>query len=138
VEEFTDLRELLSDLRSLLGRVAREPGAFLPLELVGLYTKAWVEVNQRFDVVDHEIQSGEYAWALATHGLSGPSMQLKLAGFRRNLRRFNARPSRALLRRVLGWADIALESLAGVVGAAGIIVEFKKSVEQGTLDRDVE
>jgi hypothetical protein len=70
--------------------------------------------------------------------LTGSQLDFKLTGFRRLRERFRSFGSRHVFRRALRWADVILGSLAGVVGAAEPIKEFKEGVEAAIDDRDAE
>lgn len=69
-------------------------------------------------------------------GLVGPQWALKEAGWKRALDRFRRFPTRFVLRGALKWANVILGSLAGVVGAAETLKEFKEAVEAGIEDDD--
>ena len=50
------------------------------------------------------------------------------------MNRFFDTPGRGLLRRALRWGNVVLGSLAGAIGAAETIKEFKEAVEAGLED----
>ncbi len=66
-------------------------------------------------------------------GLSGANLRLKLGGWARAYDQWRADPGTAL-RRVFRWSNTLLGSMAGVVGAAEPLKEFKESVENAYED----
>ncbi len=69
-------------------------------------------------------------------GLTGRSLDHKLRGFERALDRFDASPSRRLLRSVLRWADVILGSIVAALGVGEALKEFKETVEAGLEDEE--
>jgi hypothetical protein len=66
----------------------------------------------------------------SSEGLAGAQLDLEQGGFRRALERFQSRVTRQTLSRVLGWANVILGSLGGVVPGVEAIKEYKESFEQ--------
>jgi hypothetical protein len=134
-----DLRGFLKELEELLGEVDRHPEWF-PEELVEPLRTARADIGSDFTRAHDELSdSAEHLDGdLSGAGLTGPQLDLKLTGFRRIRERFRSFGTRSLFRRALRWADVILGSLAGVVGAAEPIKEFKEGVEAAIEDRAAE
>jgi hypothetical protein len=66
---------------------------------------------------------------LQAAGLSGRMLGIKLSGFRRALGRFYSERTKRWFHRAARWANVILGSLAGIVGGAEAIKEFKETFE---------
>jgi hypothetical protein len=75
---------------------------------------------------------------LAHVGLKGRQLALKLRGTRGALDRFRDAGTKRAFRSVLGWANIILGTLAGLVPGGETIKEYKEAYEQASEDADQE
>jgi hypothetical protein len=142
---FDDRQQLdgfVGEVYDVLRTIIFERSDWLPRDLWTSYEVAFMAVagsveETRATLLPERVAdpSAEYQrgldLALERAGLTGTQLELKLGGWRRAVRFFRATPTRALLRRALRWANVLLGSLAGVVGAAEALKEFKETVETG-------
>lgn len=130
--ELDELRGVLARLKLVLDETVNPPDALTTTELTPQLRAAWPEILAAFNQVDSALASGNFTPQLEKVGLTGPSWQLKLSGFKRAFSRL-WRTGKEGLRKATGsllrWSNIILGSLSSVVPAAEIIKEFKESVE---------
>jgi hypothetical protein len=139
------LGEFIDEIHNLLRVAVDRHRDWLPAELQESYWSAFHALDKAVDVTRRQLEAPELSQPmggldeplddrLERAGLTGEQLQLKLSGWRRALNRFFDRPGRGLLRRALRWGNVVLGSLAGAIGAAETIKEFKEAVEAGLED----
>lgn len=113
-----------------------EPGALIPEELHALMLEAYEAVPLELALMRDAIGMVGHA-ALERHGLTGPSLRLKLYMIGAQSDRYQVerrargpRPARGLFKKLLEYIDILLESLADALGVGGLVAEFKKCIEK--------
>jgi hypothetical protein len=146
-EDRQQLDAFVAELHDVLRTVIFEHSDWLPDDLWTSYEVAFMALRgsvdetratllpERFTDPSAEYQQG-LDIALERAGLTGTQLELKLSGWRRAIGFFRAGPTRSLLRRALRWANVLLGSLAGVVGAAEALKEFKETVETGVEEEE--
>jgi hypothetical protein len=132
------LEEFLQELRSVLEEATYSGDGLVPAYLSPLLIEAWPEVATKYEALEYAVQSGEYETRLQEAGLRGPQFRVKAEGFRRHLSIFRKDTPRKpkWLKKVLGWADIILGSLASVIPGGDAVQEFKEAIEAGAEDMD--
>jgi hypothetical protein len=141
-EDRQQLEAFVAELYDVLRTVVFEHSEWLPGDLRTSYEFAFLALGESVQETRTALlperftdPSGQYQQgmdiALERAGLTGTQLELKLSGWRRAIGFFRAGPTRTLLRRALRWANVLLGSLAGVVGAAEALKEFKETVETG-------
>ena len=139
-----ELKGFLDQLKELLDEINKHPDwlpedADLKSELSGAgqdIARYFAEAELALTV---EAETSPIDPDLEARGLTGDQLGLKMTGFRGAFERFRSaggRVKKRFFRRSLRWADVILGSLAGVIGAAEAIKEFKESVEAAVEDRD--
>ena len=145
LEDRERLGEFIGEIQSLLRVAVERHGDWLPRDLQESYRAAFRELGEAVDATRRELKPPEPSEPtpgpgerlddrLERAGLTGEQLELKLGGWRRAVDRFFNRPGRGLLRRALRWGNVVLGSLAGAIGAAEAIKEFKETVEAGLED----
>jgi hypothetical protein len=131
LSDFT--RSLEDQLREALDE---EPGALIPVEFHVLFLQAFEPVPRELALMRDAIGQAGHA-ALERHGLTGPSLRLKLFMIATQSDRYQLerrargpRPARGLFKKLLEFIDILLESLADALGVGGLVGEFKKCIEK--------
>ena len=141
-----DAREVLAgfliELRGFLPTTLDNQAAWVPAELTDPLWRAWREVEPNFDTAvlylreppDIEVLERQ----LSDVGLRDDQLALKETGFRNALGRFRDRLTKPALKSVLGWANIILGSLAGIIPGGDAIEEYKEGHEQALEDGDLD
>jgi hypothetical protein len=131
------LAQFLSEVEDVFMLVFEGRGRFLPEYLIGDLQEAWEPILSNFRTAQNALESSGESLdrLLDERGLTGPQLRLKYNPFQRALRTFRTRAfgprvPRRLLGRLLGWADIILDSL-GVVPGVDAIKEAKEVIEAG-------
>jgi hypothetical protein len=131
------LARFLGELEDVFMMVFEARSRFLPEYLIGDFEEAWEPILSNYRTAQDALESsGESLDSLLDErGLTGAQLRLKYNPFQRALRAFRARaflgrPPRRLLGRLLGWADIILDSL-GVLPGVDAIKEAKEVIEAG-------
>jgi len=137
------LAQFLVDLKYVLSAFLELRGQLLPAHLRELSVAAWESTDQAFSILQRLLLEPEDPILLVRRlrdvGLTDAPLRYKLAGFDRARQRkqpIEPRKSRSWYRRIFGWANIILGSLAKVLPPAEIIKEFKESAEQGIADAE--
>jgi len=146
LEDRQTLDTFVDEVHSLLRSVIFEHRDWLPDDLWQSYEAALSDLAQAVDETrnalfpDAGLDAPRFAEQLdadlAGAGLTGTQLNLKVSGWRRALSRFAQSPARRLLRRALRWGNVLLGSLAGVIGAAEALKEFKEAVEAGLEEEE--
>ena len=141
-ERPTDREELsrfLTELHTVLRSTVDEHGNWFPSLLRQPIRDAWEEVQPNFEIASRYLREPPNAALLdarlASVGLAGAQLHLKLVGFRGALQRFRDRSKRGLLQ-LLGWANILLGTLAGVIPGVEPILEYKEAFERAVAEGD--
>jgi hypothetical protein len=135
--EREDIAGFLEELEALLNEALHGPEArsFFSSELLAELRAAWDELPAVFDEVRLEVLSPapdrepEIVEGLQRVRLFGRQLSMKLHGWATAANEFWRQKTGSLLSAALGWGNVILGSLAGVVGAAEGIKEFKEAVE---------
>jgi hypothetical protein len=139
-----DLRGRLEELQAVLGRVVADPAALgIRPELHEPLREAWSEVRDAFVDTFEFLHGDEPHIELATVGLTGSELALKLAGFDLALADLEAAAQGLSIRRIVkalkklfDWADVCLDSLAKLLNQADRIAEIKDAVGAALPDED--
>jgi hypothetical protein len=130
-EDRRDLAIWLDELHALL-RSMIEHGA----ELVGQhraeeFRRAWKAIEERrpLELAGELLERPEVEDDLETFGLVGPPLKLKLAGFRRSVRKLFFGFTWTNLKPALKWANVVLGSLTHAMPFIDPVKEFKESWE---------
>lgn len=134
------LADFASELHEFLPEILDNQATWFREELRGPLWAAWDELQPRFSVVERflgEPPDPQVLEAQLTNvGLAGAQLALKRQGWRGAVGRFRERLTKRTLRRALGWANLILGSLAGIVPGAEAIKEYKEAYEQALNDGD--
>jgi hypothetical protein len=92
---------------------------------------AWeaLEARNEFGALRDAIESRDYDRQLDRAGLSGPELDFKLAGVDAASSAARERRSPRLLRRLLNWLELILDSLLSATGIGEGIKELKEGVK---------
>ena len=127
----TFLLELEDLLRDALH--GPEAGALFRSDLLEELRGAWEEMPALFGEARADLMSPErepeVVAGLRRVRLFGRQLAMKIGGWKTSSAAFLRDKTGRLLSAALGWGDVILGSLAGVVGAAEGIKEFKEAVE---------
>lgn len=148
VEDRETLKFFLSQLRTLLDGLARDPHDLFPPEFRPLVAAAWDELvaEERFEDVNKAIDDHEYQRGMIDHGLQGAQLDFKVAVFGQFLEVVRKHEEKRLLKRerlersvpkALEAANVTIDSVAAFVPPAAAISEFKRAVEVGIAKRGV-
>lgn len=103
---------------------------------------AWDELDPSFAMADRYTREPPdarlFEAQLAHVGLTGAQLRLKVGAFRGALGTWRQDLSKKGLQSLLGWANIILGSLAGIVPGAEAIKEYKEAFEQTVEDGDTD
>jgi hypothetical protein len=136
------LGDFLGVLRGELDWVVEHRRGLIDEELTELLTQAWTEQRWRIDEARAQIVNADQD-VLAAIGMTGFSLEWKLTGFQTAWRRLDdARKQvggavgllKAPFRKMLGWADVLMGSLASAFPVLEPIKEIKEGVEQSVTD----
>jgi hypothetical protein len=134
------LANFLSEVQVLLGDTVADPSTWFPTELHEPLQSAWEELKPSFDLAGRYLAEPPDAnlleAELAHVGLTGGQLLLKRTGWERARDAFRERFTRRALRRALGWANIILGSLAGIIPGGDAIKEYKEVVEQAVEEAE--
>lgn len=144
------LDSFLGDLDRLLNFAFEERNSLISPDLVGFLAEAWPSYMNRMASLRAQLVAfaPEEMGLLAFHGLTGPELRLKMAGFYGSVNDFDIElnayrvssdrePSsilRAKLSDGLAWGNIILSSLP--IPGKGAIEEIKKVVERAMKDSE--
>jgi hypothetical protein len=145
LEDRERLAKFIDEIYNLLRVSVDRHREWLPLDLRESYWSAFQALDEAVGATRQELEAPEPSNPtgargeriddrLERAGLTGAQLDLKLSGWRGALDRFFNTPGRGLLRRALRWGNVVLGSLAGAIGAAEAIKEFKETVEAGLED----
>jgi hypothetical protein len=111
-------------------------GQFIEPELHDLWGSAWQAAGERqlFQALRRAIEERQRDAELDNAGLSGPELDLKLAGFQAARDAALVNPTRRLLGRLLAWMDVILDSLIAALLVGEPIGELKKVLETALGD----
>lgn len=152
-EDREQLDLFLDDLQSVLYEVVHQRTELLPADLRASYAAAFRQVELSIRATRDALllppPPADYPGAPETYGevsdedleragLTGEQLGLKIRGWQRALGFFRRSPVRRALRRVFRWGNVLLGSLAGVIGAAELVKEFKEAVEAGVEETEEE
>lgn len=134
----TDLRDFLDETEALLTEIIDRRSEFIPGELQPYFVDAWPEVRASISTAKGDLFTRSVvADRLPSAGLSGKQLALKLVAFRRSVDALKLGGwSRRLLKRVLGWLNIILGSLASVLPGVDAIKEFKEAIENALDEKE--
>ena len=136
------LHFFVSEVTSLLSLLVKEQSEHLPPDLREVYWTAWNSVRQsKLPLLSEILEGGnwpELTDRLAEVGLTGAELDLKLLGYVSARNEIGQPPFRFRpLKRVLGWINTILGSLASFLPPAEALKEYKESVEN-ILDETTE
>jgi hypothetical protein len=133
--------EALNDVLTELVERRRE---LLPEHLGDVMWNAWPPTHQALIELLRQLAEPEEAELLNQRlnamALTGAPLRYKLAGFDAAHRQERPPDSKGLrwwFRRIFGWANVILGSLAGVLPPAEVVKEFKEASEQGMEDAEL-
>jgi hypothetical protein len=133
-----ELADFLSELHDFLADTRSRHPDWVIAELRQVVAEAWDEVQPSFATADTHLRQPRdpdlLETQLADAGFRPRGRRLKLRGFAWAKETFLRRPTKKALGKVLGWANIIVGSLCGIVPGIEAIKEFKESYEQATSD----
>lgn len=136
------LVNFVSEVQELLGNTVADPSRWFPTELHEPLQSAWEEVTPSFDMAGRYLTEPPDASLLEAQlahvGLTGGQLRLKRTGWERARDAFRERFTKRALGRALGWANIILGSLAGLIPGGDAIKEYKEAVEQAVEDAEAD
>lgn len=124
---------MLVRLRIILDDIVNGPSPSVSPDLQQRFREAWPQIRTTFGDVDRALAGREKPTDadLNRVALAGPSLQLKVSGFRRAFNRL-IRGGAAVFKRnaryLLAWSNTILGSLTDVLPGAEVIKEFKEGV----------
>ncbi len=140
-EDREALRRFVTEVRDVLTHVVRGQPELLG-DAAGDLDEALTELEGEgiLERVEQDLLEAEYAdepdergrTLLSRVGLTGANLRVKLRGWSRAYEGWQS--NGLTLRPVFRWANTILGSLAGVVGAAESLKEYKESVENAYED----
>jgi hypothetical protein len=124
------LISMLEELIRILNAVILEQAAPLPGELAEPIRAAWLDFDENYRnrvfAALREVSMEE----LEAVGLTGVQLEVKRVGFWGASGRWWRKRILKELQNVLGWANIWLKSLKGILKVSEILVELKEVVEK--------
>jgi hypothetical protein len=136
------LADFLIELEALLPRTLDGYEGWFPPELRGPLRSAWAELGESFPMADRYLREPPDAVLLdaqlAHVGLAGNQLRLKVGAFRGKLAGLGELITKPMLKSALGWANIILGSLSGIVPGVEAIKEYKESFEQALDDANAD
>ena len=126
-----DLRQFLGEARKLFDNVVYQ---WVPLlfeeEFRHRLRAAWRELRPKIPAWQAEVDSPAHEGGFQNAGLRGAQLDLKLEGVNSAWKRFKSRGTVGLLRKVLGWINAILGSLAQVIPGVEALRELKEAIER--------
>lgn len=136
------LAAIVDEFRQLLGTALDEHEEWFAEGMPVHLREAWPSVRSRIaNAIGYLIEPPDpdlLDAGLADVGLTEPESKPKKEGWGGAFRRWVRAPSKPVLRSALGWMNIILGSLSGVVPGIEAVKEYKESCEQALEDGDIE
>jgi hypothetical protein len=135
-----ELAKILGELEQLLTTALNEHEEWFAEDMPSHLREAWPHVQPRitgairylYEPPNPELLDSQ----LADVGLTEPESVPKKEGWRRAFRRWVRAPSKRALSSALGWMNIILGSLSGLVPGVEAVKEYKEACEQAVEDAD--
>jgi hypothetical protein len=146
------LRGFLNDLDGVVWTALSEVDGIVADDVRSGLERLWSDASRSRDVLDRELEAVEQGTDLETAGrliragLTGGSLEFKLAMFGRRRDEFEgeraagvvSRRLRALFKSLLRWADVILGSLVAAIPGGEAYKEAKEAVEAAVEDAEDE
>ena len=130
------LKDFLEEVRKLFDNITYHwDQIFIPAEFRGRLVDAWDELRPAITRLKDEVDSPYNETKLEEAGLSGNQLQLKLGILNRIWEKFKDSGTAKLLRKLLGWINKILESLAMAIPGGEAVKELKDAIEE-LMDSD--
>jgi hypothetical protein len=128
-------------VRIVLDDLVNGTESALSPELREHFVEAWPEIRVAFQTLDRSIASTDSVPKLASVGLTGSPLRLKVAGLRRafgRMMRGGVSVFRRRARFFLAWGNTILGSLSSVFPVAELIKEYKECIEHDLAEQEAE
>jgi hypothetical protein len=137
-EDRAQLVDFLREVQEFLPDTLNDHPDWFPAELLEPLSAAWDELQPSFEMAVGYLSDPPDPDLLDTQlahvGLRGKQLALKLGGVGQSLGRLRSEGTKRALRSLLGWANIILGSLGGLVPGGEAIQEYKEAYEQASKD----